>query len=114
MWEVRAYARALNDNQCVCWIETDENGISDVEVVDIEYHISTTYDSILHAHLIASELDGRGPLAYVIGVVQRWEAESDNPKLVTEETIDDRLQEWIDGDGDRETVLVAQALLTLV
>ena len=111
IWNLTGHARRLSPGKIIVWSRTDEAGTSDVAVVDGDDAEQAAVD---HAHMIAAHLDGRGVIEYVIAVVAKWESGGDAPSEVTEDTLARRLEEWIDGDGDLETVQVARALYQLI
>ena len=111
IWRISGHARQLSPNRTLVWSVCDEAGINDVELT---YGDDAEEEAAEHAHAVASELDGRGVIGYVIAIVSKWERDSETPRPVTEDTIYDRLQEWIDGDGDADTVCVATALCRLI
>ena len=113
MWRISGHARQLSPNRTLVWSVCDEAGINDVEL-NYSYGDDAEQEAVDHAHKVASELDGRGVIGYVIAIVSKWERESETPLAVTEDTISVRLQEWIDGDGDGQTVQVARALFNLI
>ena len=111
MWRINGSACRLSPCRILVWSHCEEAGINDVNIVDGDDAEQAATD---HAHAIASNLDGRGVIGYVIAIVSKWERDSDKPREVTEDTVYDRLQEWIDGDGDADTVCVATALCKLI
>jgi len=113
IWRISGHARQLSPNRTLVWSVCDEADVNDVEL-NYSYGDDAEQEAADHAHKVASELDGRGVIGYVLAIVSIWERGSDKPREVTEDTISIRLQEWIDGDGDGQTVQVARALFNLI
>jgi len=67
-------------------------------------------NAILLAHQAAKKLDPRPGDAYRIAILQAWENGIDDPKIVTEDNVDEILARWADPNGDRDTWLHAMAL----
>jgi len=113
-WLIVGHARQVSPGRILVWTRTDEAGVADVELCDGD---NAEAAAVSHAHAIAAGLDGRGPMAYVIEIVDLWEKSSEAPQPVTAETVAAILAKWIQGAsdaGDRDTLLVARALAELV
>jgi len=110
-WLITGHARQVSPDRIVVWSLSDEAGVGDVALVSGSDEEQAAAN---HAHEIAAGLDGRGSIGYVLAIVTQWERDSDTPRDVTDDTIGDRLREWIDGEGDPDTVQIATALYELI
>ena len=109
LWKLSGRAQKISPNRCLVWIETDEAGIDDVEIVDIDNEEDA---ATRHAHTIAAELDCDGAHGYAMRIVTKWQRDQGLP-APTDEILGTILTEWIE-HHDSETRTVAETLIDLI
>jgi hypothetical protein len=109
LWKVSGKAQKISPNRLLVWIETDEAGIEDVDIVEGENEDTA---AIRHAHRMAADLDCDGPHGYAMRVAAKWQRDQGLP-APADETIETVLSEWVD-HHDSETRTVAETLIKMI